>query len=245
MKIFLILFFTLVIIYFTTKQEIKHETFVQVQNNNNPNKNTKMIKPIQVSSNYNSPVKSQEHESRDDWITNPKYSPQIKPKIINYSMKPNFETNYKDIRQRSDSSSLIKPIELDAEPPSPNSNNPVEKPYEIGKINSEYLVYSNSENYLSNIARKLLKKAAELSINSTQTNDYITSFEKANYAIGYLDALQDIMTDAEIINLVNIDLDKFRTELYKVQNNNMLNIKTKCPNIIQEQEYLIEVANKL
>lgn len=243
MEIFIILFFAIVIIYFITECQIKQEMFVQVQSHNNPNKNAKMIKPVQVSSNYVSPIKSQDYEERDDWITNPKYSPQIKPKTINYTMRPNFETNYKDIRARTDSSSLIKPIALDA---TPDSDNPVEKPYETNKINSEYLVYSNNnKKFLADIAKKLIKKAAQLSINSTQNNDYITSFEKANYAIGYLDALQDIMTDTEIINLVNIDLNKFRTELYKVQNNNILNIKTKCPNMTQEQEYLIEVANNL
>ena len=98
---------------------------------------------------------------------------------------------------------------------------------------------------LINIAKKLIKKAAQLSVISTQSDDPIQSFQKANYAIGYLDALQDIMSDAEITNLVNIDLDKFRNELNKVQSHNISSVKLRCPSLSTDKRYLLDIATKL
>lgn len=305
MNTIIILLTLLVIIYFLFNN-IKQENFVQVKTNYNPNKNTKMIKPIQVTNKYIPPTKIY---SRDDWVSNPKNSPNIAPKLINTgddlpgTNKNNFEqANNKDLPPpkiiyseneqskksnskniRSGSGHLIRPLELDY---SPSSENPPEKPYVTGETpqpNSEYLDYENvpvnNPNYeidvlqennkldiiantpnssgmiietefndktkLSDIAKKLIKKAAQLSVVSTQSDDPIQSVQKANYAIGYLDALQDIMTDAEITNLVDIDLNKFRRELYKVQSHNISSVKLRCPSLSSDKRYLLDIANKL
>lgn len=304
MNSILIIFLLLIIIYFLSKNNTKQEYFVQVKSNYNPNKNSKMIKPIQVTNQYKPPNNL---SSRDDWVSNPKNSPNIAPVLINPSddlpgsETNNFEqANNKDLprpkiiypeskksnpkNMRLNSGHLIRPIELDA---SPSSENPPEKPYvtkESPQSYSEYLNYANlpidaSSNYevdviqennkldiitgdpndpnliietefndknkLSNIAKKLIKKAAQLSVISTQSDDPILSVQKANYAIGYLDALQDIMTDAEITNLVNIDLNKFRRELNKVQYHNISSVKLRCPSLSTDKRYLLDIATKL
>ena len=95
------------------------------------------------------------------------------------------------------------------------------------------------------IAKKLIKKAASLSVISTQNTDPVSSVQKANYAIGYLDALRDIMSDSEIKNLVNIDLNKFTGELVKIQNNNIMNMTNKCPNLSTDKNYLLDIVTNL
>jgi hypothetical protein len=321
MNTFLILLVFLIILYFSFNN-LNQENFVQVKSNYNPNKNTKMIKPVQVTDKYVPPNKTYD---RDDWVSGPKNSPNIAPNLIkpnddlpgtgdfltknNYpgSGNNNFEqannkdlpppkiiypeteneqqsknSNLKNIRQGS--GQLIRPLELDS---SPSSEYPPEKPYITGETpqpNSEYLDYANvpvadtsnyeidviqennkmdiiasskngpelvietefnDKNKLSDIAKKLIKKAAQLSVISTQSDDPIQSVQKANYAIGYLDALQDIMTDAEIANLVDIDLNKFRRELNKVQSHNISSVKLRCPSLSTDKRYLLDIATKL
>jgi hypothetical protein len=310
MNTILILLLLLVIFYFLSTNNSKQEFFVQTKSDKNPNKNAKMVKPIQVSPNYVPPTKTYE---RDDWVNNPKNTPKIASNLINPSDdlpgtgNNNFEqqslknkvllspkiiypetkqenetqTNANFKKLRPESGHLIRPIELDS---TPDSNTTVERPYVTGETpqpNSEYLDYANipvpnSPNYevdiyqeneqvknisnapelvintnindkksLSNIAKKLIKKAAQLSVVSTQSDDPIMSVQKANYAIGYLDALQDIMTDAEITNLVDIDLNKFRRELNKVQSHNISSVKLRCPSLSSDKKYLLEIATKL
>lgn len=320
MNTIFILLVLLVILYFSFNN-LNQENFVQVKSNYNPNKNLKIIKPIQVTDKYVPPTKT---SVRDDWVSNPKNSPNISPKLIqpkddlpgtgdypgtgSYpgSGNNNFEqANNKDLpppkiiypeteneRQtknfnpkniREGSGHLIRPLELDS---SPNSEYPPEKPYvteETPQPNSEYLDYANvpisntpnyeidviqennkmdiidsskngpelvieteinNKNKLTDIAKKLIKKAAQLSVISTQSDDPIQSVQKANYAIGYLDALQDIMTDAEISNLVDIDVNKFRRELNKVQSHNISSVKLRCPNLSSDKKYLLDIATK-
>jgi hypothetical protein len=95
------------------------------------------------------------------------------------------------------------------------------------------------------IAKKLIKKAASLSVISTQNFDPVTSVQKANYAIGYLDALRDIMSDSEIKNLVNIDLNKFTDELVKIQSHNIMNMTDKCPSLSTDKKYLLDIVSNL
>jgi len=320
MNTIFILLILLVILYFSFNN-LNQENFVQVKSNYNPNKNSKMIKPIQVTNKY---IPSTKTYDRDDWVSNPKNSPNIAPNLIQpkddlpgtsdytrtgsypSSSNNNFEqannkdlprpkiiypeseneqqakkSNPKNIRQSS--GQLIRPLELDS---SPSSEYPPEKPYVTGETpqpNSEYLDYanvpiSNTPNYeinviqennkmdiidslqngpelvietefndknkLTDIAKKLIKKAAQLSVISTQSDDPIQSVQKANYAIGYLDALQDIMTDAEISNLVDIDLNKFRRELNKVQTHNISSVKLRCPSLSSDKKYLLDIATK-
>jgi hypothetical protein len=99
--------------------------------------------------------------------------------------------------------------------------------------------------YNTDIAKKLIKKAAQLSAISTEGDDPVLSVQKANYAIGYFDALQDIMSESEIKKLVNIDLDKFTKELKNMQNFNITNVKMKCPSLASDKKYLLDIAKNL
>lgn len=338
MNSILILLLLLIIMLFlsnNTNNSKNMEGFVQVKGNSNPNKNAPLIKPIQVSSNY---IPPNNLSQRDDWISNPKNSPNIAPLLINPSddlpgtSVSNFENSNNKLnintnnaqksslmsvlnKSRPNSGQLIKPIELDY---SPSSNSQPDKPYltqNTPQANSEYLDYADvsmqklnavqlnnlSKKYTSyeqsqeiekrnktnsfrksqndsdsiqetetetetevnlkiktsnmveqksmlsntNIAKKLIKKAAELSVFSTNGDDTVQSVQKANYAIGYLDALQDIMTDSEIKNLVDIDLDKFTRELKKIQNHNITTMQLKCPSLSSDNKYLLDIVNKL
>ena len=53
------------------------------------------------------------------------------------------------------------------------------------------------------------------------------------------------MSDSEIKNLVNIDLNKFTGELVKIQNNNIMNMTNKCPNLSTDKNYLLDIVTNL
>lgn len=145
--IVLLMVILLYLFYLQNITDTKTDKFIQIQNvKHSPSYNAKIIKPIQVTSYHKPPQNSYQYQ-RDDWITNPEYSPNIVPKLINPNdnlpapnMK-NFE-NPKKIRQGA--GHLIRPIELDA---SSSSNGLPEKPYLVkntSKIESEYLDYGEN-----------------------------------------------------------------------------------------------------
>lgn len=119
------------------------------------------------------------------------------------------------------------------------------QPQNLGNITNSPDYNAKSSSYNTEIAKKLIKKAAQLSVISTQTDDPVVSVQKANYAIGYFDALQDIMSETEIKNLVNIDLEKFTKELVNIQNFNITNMKMKCPSLSEDKKYLLNIATNL
>lgn len=170
---------------------------------------------------------------------------------------------------RPDSAQLIRPIELDS---APSLNTQVEKPYinkDYPQAYSEFLEYAgifsdqqpinyeeshNKKTQLANnlsnedIIKKLIKKSAELSIGSIKnidSYDSLNSMKKANYAVGYLNMLKDVMSDSEISRVANIDLQKFTEELEKNQKFNAEKMTLKCTNMSTDKKYLLEIATKL
>lgn len=80
---------------------------------------------------------------------------------------------------------------------------------------------------------------------STSDVGSIGSIKKANYALGYLNSLRDIMSDSEINNLVEIDLYEFANELEKIQKSNTEKITTNCSNMSTSKRYLLSIVSKL
>jgi len=118
------------------------------------------------------------------------------------------------------------------------------------EISNLMLKSINTENKINDInnediAKKIIKKAALLSITSLNNVNSINSVKTANYAVGYLKMLRDIMSDSEISSLVNIDLQKFGDELEKIQKSNTEKITLKCSNSSTDKKYLLEIAAKL
>lgn len=95
------------------------------------------------------------------------------------------------------------------------------------------------------IIKKIIKKAAELSISSIKNTGSLNSMKKANYAVGYLNMLKDMITDLEISSVTKIDLDKFTEELEKNQKFNAKKMTKKCTNMSSDKKYLLEIITKL
>lgn len=134
-----------------------------------------------------------------------------------------------------------------------NPNKPEPSDYELSVLMEQHQthpLHHETNLYLPNetneqIVKKLIKKAAELSVSSIKTNNPIESVQKANYAIGYLDAVKDIMPETEITKFTGVDIFKFSSELKRIQSNNLMNMTNKCPELSPNNEYLLEVASKL
>ena len=109
--------------------------------------------------------------------------------------------------------------------------------------NEKILSVDNLSN--EDIIKRIIKRAAELSIESTNNINFLSSMKKANYSVGYLNMLRDIMPDSEISNLANVNLYKFAEELEKNQKFNIEKMTLKCSNMSADKKYLFEIATKL
>jgi hypothetical protein len=134
-----------------------------------------------------------------------------------------------------------------------NPNKPEPSDYELEVLmeqNKNIPLHHSDNLYLPNktneqLVKKLLKKSAQLSVESTQDSDPIVSVQKANYAIGYLDAIRDIMPEQEIVSLTGVDMVKFTTELNRIQSNNLTNLSNKCAGVSSDNKYLLKIATQL
>jgi hypothetical protein len=229
--IFLILI--LVILYYLIyNKTYNHETFENTGNADILNILESEAKNISHSKSWD----------RDDWVTNPKYSPNITPKLITSQKElSNSNLNFENPKKiRNNAGHLIRPIEIDA---SPSSNTRAERPYTTDNsqiTNTEYLGYINKSD---EILKKMIKKVVQLSLSSKNTNNPIVSFEKSTYSVGYFDALLEIMNELQIT--LNIDTNKITEELRKTQQYNTTNIKLKCQNLDEGSKYLSTVAKNL
>jgi hypothetical protein len=290
MNSIIILLLILTIILFFLREN-KQESFVQVKSDYNPNKNARMIKPIQVTPYYIQPGKTYE---RDDPVYNPTPGQYNTSHLIEPNNKSElagdsngmFEQSTKNKKSNNKNNGIKmpmnkpnpkgirpgagiikRPLEVDS---TPSSNTQVEKPYmtkpepqsyshyldygSVDNINDENHRVSNTQldqlNQLTqltniDIAKKLIKKAANLSIKSIEDSDPLTSVQNANYSIGYLDALCDLIPDSEIKNLVNINLEKLIDELIKIQANSTAQMVNACSNLTTDKEYLLKIINEL
>lgn len=171
-------------------------------------------------------------------------TPQANSEYLDYATVPMpNETNYEArMFSNQETNSIGYSQEMGTITSLPKTTTSLSETTNYKPINETVL---SNKSYNTDIAKKLIKKAAQLSVISTQGDDPVLSVQKANYAIGYFDALQDIMSESEIKNLVNIDLDKFTKELKNIQNFNITNMKMKCPSLSSDKKYLLDIAKNL
>ena len=84
-----------------------------------------------------------------------------------------------------------------------------------------------NENKKDKNIKSLLRKTSRWAIASEQDQSPMISVLHANYAIGYLQALQDIATEKEINKYINFS--KFKEILYKIQDNAVKKVVSSCP----------------
>lgn len=78
--------------------------------------------------------------------------------------------------------------------------------------------------------RKLLRQTSRWAIASEQDKSPMISVLHANYAVGYLQALQDVAEESEINEYV--DFKKFKATIYQIQDSAVKKIVQKCPQYI-------------
>ena len=226
--------------YITEQEPVGYSEYLDYANAQNPNSNS-------ISSNYEAGIFSEQGVNPMGYQAKSMDPLQVPSSQLasNYSTAPNIPsptntqslTNTQSPTNTQNSTNTQSPTNI--QDLTNTQNSPIPE-------SSKTLEISGMANLTNKeIAKKLIKKAASLSVISTQNTDPVSSVQKANYAIGYLDALRDIMSDSEIKNLVNIDLNKFTAELVKIQTNNIMNMTNKCPSLSTDKKYLLDIVYNL
>jgi hypothetical protein len=94
--------------------------------------------------------------------------------------------------------------------------------------------------------KNIVKESALLSISSLDNKENpINALKSANYSFGYLSALREIYSDEQIQSATNIDIDKYKDELLKIQAQSVSNITTRCSKLANDKEYLLKVIAQM
>lgn len=82
----------------------------------------------------------------------------------------------------------------------------------------------------NNHIKILLRQISRWSVASEQDKSPMIAVLHANYAVGYLQALTDIATEKEINKY--LDFDKFKWQIYKIQDDAVKKAVKVCPQYI-------------
>lgn len=99
----------------------------------------------------------------------------------------------------------------------------------------KYSICSNKNKKMSReqIINTLYRQCARWSTASTQDTNPLIANMHANYAAGYLWALEDLFTSNEISSITKSDHKKFRREIQQNQDITTLKIANACPNYVK------------
>ena len=89
----------------------------------------------------------------------------------------------------------------------------------------------------------LTRQTSRWAIASRQDINPIISVLHGNYAAGYLWAIKDIADSEQFNNATGIKLKTFEKEIIKVQDNAILKLIKKCPNLKTKKNMLAKLAN--
>ena len=122
----------------------------------------------------------------------------------------------------------------------------------IGVLVIYYLVYVNKKCFITNSSRKLqneniktlVRQAARWSTAAEQDESPLISVLHANYGTGYLWALTDIATDDEIENATGINMNQFKNNIVKIQDNSTIKMIKLCPSYAPKSSYLTSIGGE-
>jgi hypothetical protein len=92
--------------------------------------------------------------------------------------------------------------------------------------------------------RALVRQAARWSTASAQDDAAMIAVLHANYGAGYLWALKDIASDAEIRAASGIDVERFTREIVQAQDNATRRMASLCPEYAPPATYLTQVGGE-
>lgn len=106
--------------------------------------------------------------------------------------------------------------------------------------------YSNRSkcNSLSKVVQILVRQAARWATAADQDENPMIAILHANYGAGYLWALQDIATDDQINRYTNVDFQKFKDDITKVQDSITKKLVEVCPKVAPPRTYLTDIGGE-
>ena len=109
-----------------------------------------------------------------------------------------------------------------------------------------YLIFRNCEieEYKKFIVNKLIRQASRWSVASKQDKSSMIAVLHANYGVGYLWSMKDILSDNEIEKYGNIDLNKFENEILEIQDKSTKYMAKLCPSYAPEPSYLSKLGGE-
>jgi hypothetical protein len=106
-----------------------------------------------------------------------------------------------------------------------------------------YILQSPSRDNKNNIINILIRQIARWAIAAEQDQNIMIAVLHANYAAGYLWALQSIASDSEIKSASGINFKLFENEITRIQDNATRKMASMCPNIAPTNKYLFHLAD--
>ena len=92
--------------------------------------------------------------------------------------------------------------------------------------------------------RKLLRQTARWAVAAQQDNNAMISILHSNYAAGYLWALKDVASTAEIEAATGVNLTQFEHEIIKTQETATKRVIKSCPDFAPPSSALTRIAGE-
>lgn len=92
--------------------------------------------------------------------------------------------------------------------------------------------------------KTLVRQSARWTIASEQDENPYIAMLHANYGAGYIFALRNIATDAQIKNATNLDVVKLEREIARVQDNSFVKLARVCPDGQPKSEFLRRISGQ-
>ena len=108
------------------------------------------------------------------------------------------------------------------------------------EIKNKCIIKDSATELLYKIIQKLVRQASRWSMAAVQDKSPVVQVIHANYGMGFLNVLLDIATEDQIKSATNIDVEKFKEEITKIQQMSTLKLSKLCPKykIKKNKEYL-------
>ena len=98
------------------------------------------------------------------------------------------------------------------------------------------LTWSPSSNFENEFVVVLWRQAARYAVAAAQDDQPIIAVLHANYAMGYLLAIKDLVTAEEFKGATGQDLLNFERELAQIQDQATIRLAQTCPDIVPNQD---------
>jgi len=101
--------------------------------------------------------------------------------------------------------------------------------FSLIEIRNKCYIKDSATKLLHKIIQKLVRQASRWSMAATQDKSPVIESIHANYGMGFLNVLLDIATEEQIKSATNIDVEKFKAEIIRIQKISNLKLMKLCP----------------